>query len=119
MYCYCTLRAYFLSRFFLMNCFDKIPFRKMHSVIMYMSHTNSNLYSVAKFIVFKISKDLLTRTEVITLTRTIMSTDGRLQRPNTKKRKTKSPISSTDCFFISIVMYLTCTIIVLLNKQIV
>ena len=43
-------------------------------------HTNNNLYSVAKFIVFKISKDLLTRTEVIALIRTILSTDGRLQR---------------------------------------
>jgi hypothetical protein len=42
--------------------------------------TNSNLYSVAKFIGIKISKDLLTRTEVIALTRTILSTDGRLQR---------------------------------------
>jgi hypothetical protein len=37
MHFYCTLRAYFFYLdFFLMNCFGKIPFRKMHSVIMYM-----------------------------------------------------------------------------------
>jgi hypothetical protein len=38
-------------------------------------HTNSNLYSVAKFIVFKTSKDLLTRTEVIAQKQFCLPTD--------------------------------------------
>jgi hypothetical protein len=38
-------------------------------------HTNSNLYSVAKFIVFKIPKDLLTRTEVVAQEQFCLQTD--------------------------------------------
>ena len=38
-------------------------------------HTNSNLYSVAKFIVFKNSKDLLTRTEVVALEQVCLQMD--------------------------------------------
>ena len=38
-------------------------------------HTNSNLYSVPKFIVFKSQKDLLTRTEVVALEQFCLQTD--------------------------------------------
>lgn len=39
------------------------------------SHTNSYLYSVAKFIVFKIPKDLLTRTEYVSLEQFCLQTE--------------------------------------------
>jgi hypothetical protein len=38
-------------------------------------HTNSNLYSVPKFIVFKSQKDLFTRTEVVALEQFYLQTD--------------------------------------------
>ena len=38
-------------------------------------HTNSNLYSVPKFIVFKIQKDLSTRSEVVAREQFCLQTD--------------------------------------------